>query len=263
MRNFFVLLFVFTTMFACQTDSGSTEPIEEKPVWRDLFNGKDLDGWTIKIAGSPANENYKNTFRVEDGLIKVVYDEYETFNEEFGHLFYNEKFSNYVLHVEYRFVGDQVPNGPGWAFRNSGVMFHAQSPDSMAVEQDFPICIEAQFLGGDTTGERSTGNLCTPGSNVFLADTLFTNHCISSTSKTYRGDQWVNFDLVVWGDSIIHHVVEGDTVLTYAKPHFGQGNETPETPIQPGHFMKAGFIALQAESHPVHFRKVAIMELSE
>lgn len=92
--------------------------------WRQLFNGKDLTGWKVKITGYELGDNFGNTFRVEDGVLKVGYDKYENFGEKFGHLFFEQPFSNYILRAEYRFVGKQVPGGPGWAVRNSGLMLH-------------------------------------------------------------------------------------------------------------------------------------------
>jgi len=243
MKNLLLTLFALCTLAACQ-------PTTPNP-WEELFNGENLDGWTPKFAGSELGVNYKNTFQVQDGVIRVSYNEYDTFSQEFGHLFYKDPFDNYILRVEYRFVGEQVTNGPGWAFKNSGAMLHCQDPASMDVAQDFPISIEAQFLGGDGKSSRPTGNLCTPGTNVFMADTLFTPHCISSTSDTYATEDWVQIDMIVYGDSLIHHVVEGDTVLTYTKPQLDDGT-----------LVGSGYISLQAESHPLEFRKVAIKKLN-
>jgi hypothetical protein len=221
-----------------------------------------MDDWTIKIAGYEAGINFNNTFLVEDGLLKVNYDNYQDFNGEFGHIFYKEPFSNYILRVEYRFTGDQVPGGPGWAFRNSGAMLHCQPPESMGKDQDFPVSIEAQFLGGNGTNERPTANLCTPGTNVYVADSLFTPHCISSASKTYHGDQWVTVEMIVHSAGNIYHVIEGDTVLTYSKPQVG-GNNVPEGfKLTPGTLLGDGYISLQAESHPIEFRKVELLDLS-
>ena len=151
----------------------------------------DLDGWDVKISGHDLNDNFANTFRVEDGLLKVRYDGYDSFNNQFGHMFYREPFSRYVVAVEYRFVGEQARGGPDWALRNSGVMIHSQSAKSMAKDQDFPISIEVQLLGGNGTGERSTANLCTPGTNVVMNGRIETRHCISSASKTFHGEEWV------------------------------------------------------------------------
>jgi hypothetical protein len=236
---------------------------QEQEKWIQLFNGSDLEDWDIKFAKHPLNENYLNTFRVEDGMLVVNYDEWDSIDGEFGHIFYRQPFSYYRLRVEYRIVGEQVPGGAGWAYKNSGVMFHSQSAESMLVEQPFPISIEGQFLGGGEEGDRPTANLCTPGTNVVMDGELVTEHCISSTSETFRGEEWVNVELIVLGDSIIHHLVNGDTVLTYMQPQIGGGGLPEGFPLLDGTLLSSGYIALQAESHPFQFRKVELLDLSE
>lgn len=232
--------------------------------WTTLFNGKDLDEWTVKITGHKINENFGNTFSVRDGVIRVNYDQYDSFKEQYGHMFYNKKFSSYLLRLEYRFVGEQVKGGPGWAFRNSGVMLHCQAPETMVLDQDFPISIETQYLGGNGKDARTTGNLCTPGTNVVLKDELFTPHCVTSNSKTYHGDQWVRAEVLVIRDSIIKHIIEGDTVLVYTKPQYdGKDKWVQQAGLQDGLAIKEGFIALQSESHPVEFRNVKLFNLEK
>ncbi len=235
----------------------------DEKEWIQLFNGKDLNDWQIKITGHNLNENFGNTFRVEDGILKVRYDQYDSFRQQFGHIFFKEKFSYYLLAVEYRFVGDQCKGGPGWARRNSGAMLHSQDPATMLKDQDFPISIEAQLLGGLGEGERPTANLCTPGTQVHMADTLFTPHCISSKSKTYNGDQWVRAEFLVLGDSLIRHTIDGETVLEYTKPEIGGGGVSPVDPkVKIDNTpLTEGFISLQSESHPVEFRKVELLNL--
>ena len=235
----------------------------DESKWIQLFNGKDLSGWDIKITGYELNKNHNNTFRIEDGVLKVCYDQWDQFNGEFGHLFYKEKYSQYKLRVEYRFVGEQVPGGPSWAIKNSGVMLHSQSAKSMGKDQDFPVSIEAQFLGGYTDSERPTNNLCTPGTHVVMNGELITRHCTNSNSKTYYGEEWITVEMVVLGDSIIHHLVEGDTVLSYSKPQIGGGNLPKDYPIPEGTPLKDGYISLQAESHPIEFRKVELLDLNK
>jgi hypothetical protein len=238
---------------------------QEQGDWIQLFNGKDLEDWDIKIRGHALNENFGNTFRVEDGMLKVGYDQYEAFDEQYGHLFHKQKFSSYLLVMEYRFVGEQAKGGPGWATRNSGAMLHSQAAATMGLDQDFPISLEAQLLGGNGTDERTTANLCTPGTNVVMGDTLFTPHCINSSSKTYHGDQWVRAEVLVLGDSIVKHIVEGDTVLVYEKPQIGGGNVSNHDPAvkKDGQLLKEGYIALQSESHPIEFRKVELFNLEQ
>lgn len=252
------LLLSLLLLISCSQAHKKTEP-----QWISLFNGKDLTGWDIKITKHPLNDNYGNLFRVENGILKVSYDQLDSFRGEFGHLFYRKKFSKYKLRVEYRFVGEQCPGGPEWAIRNSGIMFHSQSAESMGLNQDFPVSIEAQFLGGLGKGERSTLSVCTPGTDVDIRGIMAPDHCTSSSSKTFDGDQWVTAEIDVYGDSIIHHIVNGDTVMTYTRPRVGPGLKPEGYPVPDGTPLKEGYFALQAESTPVEFRKVEIMDLSE
>ncbi|MDT8304027.1 MAG: DUF1080 domain-containing protein [Sedimentisphaerales bacterium] len=241
-------LLIMSTLCGCVIEP----PGSSDSQWVSLFNGKNLDGWKVKIKGYDLNDNFGDTFRVEDGILKVSYDQYDKFDERFGHIFYDGTFSHYKLRVEYRFVGEQCPGGPGWAFRNNGIMAHGQSAESMKKDQDFPDSIEVQLLGGNGTDERSTGNLCTPGTHVVMDGKLITQHCISSSSKTYHGDQWVTIELEVHGNEIIKHIIDGEVVLEYERPQLDDGTLISE-----------GSISLQAESHPTEFRKVEILPLEE
>jgi Domain of Unknown Function (DUF1080) len=231
--------------------------------WIQLFNGRDLNDWTIKFAKHDLGVNLNDTFRAEDGLLKIRYDKWSTFSNEFGHIFYKDPFSYYVLAAEYRFVGEQVPGGPAWAIRNNGLMLHTPNPRTMLKDQDFPISIEVQLLGGFGGKPRTTANLCTPGTHVVMKDVLATAHCINSTSKTYEGDQWVRVEVLVHGDELIRHSVDGQPVLEYTKPQIGGGNVTPVDPAVKvdGTPLTGGFISLQAETAPTDFRKVELLNL--
>jgi hypothetical protein len=238
--------------------------VPDQKDWIPLFDGKSLDGWVPKIAGYDVGVNFGNTFRVENGVLKAAYDQYDIFGNRFGHLFYKTPFSHYRIAVEYRFVGQQAKGGPDWAFRNSGIMIHGQPVETMTKDQDFPISIEVQLLGGRGDGTpRSTANLCTPGTNVVMNGKLETAHCVNSTSKTFDGDQWVRVEVEVHGDGVITHEVNGETVLSYEKPQIGGGNVAKHDPAvkKDGQLLAGGSISLQGESHPVEFRKVELLNL--
>lgn len=237
----------------------------DKEGWIQLFNGKDLTGWTPKIKGYELGENFGDTFRVEDGVLKVSYDQYQSFDNKFGHLFYKEPFSHYLLRVEYRFTGEQCPGGPGWAIRNSGAMLHGESPETMEKDQDFPTSIEVQFLGGNGRQERSTANLCTPGTNVVMNGKLITQHCTSSKSKTYHGDDWVTVEIEVRGNKTIKHIIDGQSVLEYDQPQLDERDaHAKELAANAGGIqLSGGTISLQSESHPIEFRKVELKKLAQ
>ncbi|HEC02986.1 MAG TPA: DUF1080 domain-containing protein [Phycisphaerales bacterium] len=236
-----------------------------KSRWIRLFNGKNLDGWKVKITGYELGDNFGDTFRVEDGVMKVCYDKYEKFDGRFGHIFHEEKFSHYILRLEYRFVGDQTPGGPGWAFRNSGIMMHCQSPESMRKDQDFPVSVEVQLLGGNGKNKRTTGNTCTPGTHIVMNDQLVTRHCINSSSKTYHGDQWVKMELEVHGNGLVRHKINGEVVMEYERSQLDEKDKDAKKLIAAGadKMLSEGYISLQAESHPCEFRNIEIMPLEQ
>ena len=233
--------------------------------WIELFNGKNLDGWIAKIAKHDVGDNFANTFRVADGMILARYDGYGgNYDAQFGHLYYERPFSYYIISTEYRFLGDLYPGAPSYTLRNSGVMIHSQDPRTMPRDQNFPISIEVQLLGGLSDGKpRTTGNMCSPGTAVTFQGKFDPRHCINSTSKTYDGDQWVRSEALVLGDSIVKHIINGDTVLTYTKPQHALGVVAGFDPAQlhDGKLVGSGYVALQAEGHNVDFRNVRLLNL--
>lgn len=238
---------------------------KSKGKWVSLFNGKDIKDWMVKIHHHEYGVNFGNTFRVDSGVIKVSYDKYDDFNNQFGHLYYKTPYSHFHLKLQYRFYGELQKGAPSYTLRNSGVMFHSQDPRTMPKEQDWPISVEMQFLGGLNDGkERTTGNMCSPGTDVVYQGKKDPRHCINSSSKTYDGDQWVTAELIVLGDSLVTHIINGDTVLQYSKPTIGGGivnRALPEQKVD-GKALTSGYIALQSEGQPVQFRNIEIMDLS-
>jgi hypothetical protein len=233
--------------------------------WHTMFNGKDINDWTTKIHHYEVGVNYGDTFRIEDSIIKVRYDKYDgDFNERYGHLYYNVPYSYYHLVVEYRFVGKLHPGAPDYTIKNSGVMFHSQDPKTILKEQDWPISVEMQFLAGLEEGKlRPTGNMCSPGTNIVYNGIIDPNHCVNSSSKTFFGNQWVRAELIVLGDSLVKHIINGEEVLRYSKPQIGGGvanGYDPNIKID-GKPLTSGFIALQSEGQPIDFRKVEIKNL--
>ncbi len=254
------------------TGAEETPPVEE---WIPLFNGEDLTGWDIKMSGRELNDNFRNTFVWEDDMLRIKYDAYENFDDAYGHMYYKVPYSHYKLRFEYRFTGDQTPGGAEWNVRNSGIMLHSQSAASNEFDQDFPVSVELQLLGGLSDGAtRTTANVCTPGTSVVMGDTINHQHCISSSSKTYDGDQWVSSEAVVLGGEAMHFLVEGDTVLSFQQPQIGGwdpggrmfaawgfARDTTMWKDRTGQILTEGYIALQAESHPIDFRKVELLVL--
>jgi hypothetical protein len=257
MRTLVTLLTLLIVQSAAPADWRSAPPAD----WQLIFNGRNLDGWVVKLAHHDAGDNYADTFRVENGVIRVMYDKYGDFGARFGHLFYKQAVSHYVLALEYRFFGDQAKGGPGYARLNSGVMVHSQAPETILKDQDWPISVEAQFLAGNQT----TMNVCTPGTDIFMNGTLVKAHCTNSSSRKYVEDgAWVQVQVEVLGGDAIRHYIDGHLVLAYEHPTIGGGVATGFDPAikVDGRRLTSGYIGLQAESQPVEFRNIRLLDLT-
>ncbi len=236
----------------------------EESKWIRLFNGKDLNDWVVKINHYDPGVNFDSTFSVQDSTIRVRYNNYGEFNDRFGHLFYKKPFSRFHLKVEYRFTGMQQPGAPTWTNLNSGVMFHAQDPSTIKKEQDWPIAVEMQFLAGLGDGNpRPTGNMCSPGTDIYYQGKKYDGHCLESSSGTYPPGEWVKAELIVLGDSLVTHIINGDTVLQYSKPSIGGGvvSGYDSAVFMEGKPLTEGYIGLQSEGQPIEFRNVLLREL--
>ena len=267
-----IILVLFITLFFSfvqNTEGQSKYTNKGKSViypngkWISLFNGKDLDGWTLKVTGYKPGENPLNGFRVENGILKIDYSKFDKFNGRYGHLFYKEKLSSYIIHVEYRFVGEMLPDAPSFCYRNSGVMVHSQSPESMDIDQNWPVSIEVQLLGSTDSVKQTTANFCTPGTTIYYKDQPTNEHCISSNSKYFPDGEWVNLDIIVEGGKSITNIVNGDTVLVCSKPQIGGYLLPKNYPLPEGTLLEDGYIALQSEGQPLEFRRVDLKKLDE
>lgn len=257
-------LFLLTMFSSC--GKSETKATEEVPAaeWETLFNGKDLEGWTAKLQHHESGDNYENTFRVVDGIIQVNYEGYESFDERYGHLFYKKPYSSFHLKFDYRFTDQWMEDAPSYTYRNSGVMFHSQAPETILKEQDWPISVEYQMLADAGDGKpRPTGNMCSPGTEVFFNGEMDPRHCIGSSSPTFPWDEWVHAELIVYGDSLVIHMVNGEEVLKYTNPQIGGGVANRFDPAYKvdGQMLKEGYIGLQAEGQGVAFKNIEIKEL--
>lgn len=250
----FLLILVIVIFQSC--NQPPKQDIEEK--WVSIFNGKDLEAWTPKIKGEAFGSDPLNTFIVEKGVLKVSYKNYDRFYNRFGHLFYKTLFSKYRLKLQYRFVGDQAKGGEAWAEKNSGIMLHCQDPKTIGINQDFPSSLEAQLLGGvNDTIPRPTGNLCTSGTHITIDGKLIKEHCITADAPTFYGEEWVEAEVEVYGDSLIRHYINGKPVITYTKPI----KDIPNDSLNHLKPLTSGYISLQSESHSIEFKAIEVMEM--
>jgi hypothetical protein len=254
-------LHLFLLVLLCCTQPKKQEQEEQ---WIKLFNGKDINDWIVKVHHHDPHVNFGNTFRVEDDMIKVRYDQYDDFNDQFSHLYYKTPYSHFHLKLEYHFTGELQKGAPEYTILNSGVMFHSQDPRGILKEQNWPISVEMQFLAGLGDGKpRPTGNMCSPGTEIVYNGELYKDHCLNSSSRTFEKDEWVKAELIVLGDSLVTHIIDGDTVLQYTKPTMGGGvvNGYDSAIWQPGKPLTSGYIALQSEGQPIDFRNIELKVL--
>jgi 3-keto-disaccharide hydrolase len=242
---------------ACAATPGTASA----PSWESVFDGHSLSGWTPKIVGQPAGQDADRLFRVEGGAITVSYDAYSEFSGQFGHLFYTEELSDYRLRFEYKFFGDQLAGGPGWAFMNSGVMVHAQAPGSMQIDQAFPVSVEAQLLGKRSSATpRTTANICTPGTHISMQGEMVTRHCINSGTEADLAGIWVEFEIEVRGGALMRLLIAGEEAFRLETPIYDT-SDRDAIAINASGPVTHGYFALQAESHPVAFRNIQLLRL--
>ncbi|OIQ36400.1 MAG: hypothetical protein BM563_10915 [Bacteroidetes bacterium MedPE-SWsnd-G1] len=255
MKKSIFLITIYAMLLSCST---------EKSEWKILFNGKNLDGWVEKMQHHELGENYKNTYRVVDGKIQINYDGYDKFENRYSHLFYKKSFSSFHLKFEYKFTDQWLDDAPIYTYKNSGVMFHSQAPETILKEQDWPISVEYQMLAEAEEGKsRPTGNMCSPGTEVIFDGEMDPRHCISSSSPTFKWNEWVQADLIVYGDSLVIHKVNGIEVLRYTNPQIGGDVANRYDPNQKldGKLLSEGYIGLQSEGQGVEFKNIKIKEL--
>jgi hypothetical protein len=269
MKSAFLAALTFGFALAGTAQGQALNPVSEQKAapgdWHSLFNGRDLSGWTVKINKHPLGENFGDTFRVEDGVIKVSYDRYDKFDGQFGHLYSNQAYSSYILRLEYKITGKAIEDSPPWAKLNSGVMIHSQSPMSMGLNQPFPSSMEFQFLAVGATAGKQSGNVCTPGTNLEMKGKLLTDHIIDSNSKLFPLDEWVAVEVEVRGNEEVIHRINGVEVLRYQHPQLDPKDESGQPLLAAGAPLQLSFghIALQAESQPIWFRNIRIRQLEK
>jgi hypothetical protein len=259
----YLRLLIITLPFLLQAYSSKTISKQTKTSkkWISLFNGKDLKNWKPKITGFPLGENFGNTFRVEKGILSIRYDKYDSFRNRFGALYYDKKFTNYRLKVEYRFVGNTTPGAPSWGFKDGGIQYHCQSPSSIGITQPFPVCLEFNLHGGNGKEDRPTGEACVSGINIEINGKRNTSNCtMPHVKRTFHGEEWIAAEIDV-NNGKITHFVNGEKVIQYENPRLDSTNANAKELVTAGNdIVRDGYISIQSNSHPMDFRKVEIME---
>lgn len=176
---------------------------ENTGEWIDLFNGKDLTGWT-------ASEN-TGSFKVEDGILVASGDR--------SHLFYsgdleNAQFRNFEFSVDVMTT----------YLANSGIYFHTKYQEEGWPERGFEVQINNTHIGGGDYRElKKTGSL----------------YGIRNTYKTYVKDSvWFNVHFIVQNKHVMIEV-DGRKIVDYmeaADPSQQKLHSRPDSLLTPGTF---------------------------
>ena len=231
--------------------------------WIRIFDGQDLNGWIPKVAGAEAGENYRNTFRVAGNVLRVSYEDYDTFGDHFGSLYYNKRLSRYWLKLQYRFVGEKVQGAPGWAYKNSGIQLHSQAPETLARDQRFPVSVEFDLVGGRFVGSRPTGDVCHNGTSVTINGVPLTEQCSKVSDVTVRDESWVSVLAKVDGATVVQQAINGNLIVEYSNLKLDERDPDARRLITAGAglALDSGFISLQSNGAPIEFRDIEILPI--
>jgi len=211
------LLIIFSSVMSLATLTGCAQ---KKMLW----NGKDFTGWKLRLPG--CDEEPASVWSVKEGVIHCN-------GVPNGYLRTTEEYSNYKLHLEWRWVeGD-------YRKRNSGVLVHVLGPDKI-----WPKCIEAQLHSGDAGDFWLIGGtaITVEGKRTESSRRPMRVKKMKQSSEKPIG-QWNEYDIFCKADAIRCYV---NDVLQNA------GTDASVT---------SGNIALQSEGAPIQFRNIYIEPL--
>ena len=231
-----------------------TDLLSQGPVTNSTANSVDENAysnkWVPKVLGEAAGSDASGIFEISKNIVNIRFDKKDSFDRRFAHLYLDKKVRPpFSLSADYRFFSYQAKGAPNWAYRNSGLMLFTDSPFDIPQDQDIPKSIEAQLLSADPKRIRTTGNLCTPGTQVEIDERLVTQHCIYSTSTSFTGDDWVNIEVQVDTAGQVSHFINGEKVFSYRRIQNDDGT-----------LLLDGFIALQAESQNMQFKNLLLKQ---
>lgn len=181
-----------------------------------LFNGTDLSNWTFFLRDPAVNP--ATVFTVQNGVIHIT-------GEPFGYMRTKEVYSNYKLHVEYRYPTELT---------NSGIFVHTQGPDAI-----WPQTIENQLKAGNA-GDY----VCMSGADMINRVNKLSSVVAKSVPSAEKAvGEWNTVDIVCNGNTITTYV--NGTLMNKGK----------------GLSITKGSICLQSEGKAIEFRNVVISPL--
>lgn len=197
---------------------------EQKPQERQqLWNGKDFSGWTLFLPGDSVA--VEDVWSVKDSVIHCK-------GKPNGYMRTNESFSDYKLHVEWRWVEEGS---------NSGVLLHIQGEDKV-----WPNCIECQLQSGNAGDIILIGpSSVTRGDSTYAITEGWQQVPKLEDSSENPIGEWNTYDITCDGNKITSYV-----------------NDVLQNEVTDASFSE-GPIALQSEGAPIEFRNVYIEPLNK
>lgn len=206
-----LLLVLVLTMPCARAQAPATGPLPERVT---LWNGRDLDGWKLFI--NDPKVDAASVWSVAGGGLR-----FDT--KASGYLKTGRSFSNYHLHVEWRWPKEAPAN------TNSGVLVHVHGPDAI-----WPLCFECQLKTGNA------GQVVGMGLDIPAAPLLNNRKRapkLADSSEKPLGE-WNTYEIYCRGDTI-------ECFVNGVRQNFVE-----KLPVA------AGAIALQLEGFPIEFRSV-------
>lgn len=201
----------------------------DAPVFRDLFNGKDLAGW-VNVNTAP------DTWRVENGMLVCT-------GQPTGVMRTERQYENFVLHVEWMHT---EPGGNSGMFLWSGPRANPGSP--------FPDGVEVQMLELDWPELHKQNGITPPA--AYVHGELFGVGKVKTAPDNPRGTrsmsienrckgrgEWNTYDVVAV-DGVIKLSVNGKFVNGISRTS-----------------QKKGYICMESEGAKIYFRNIRILEL--
>jgi hypothetical protein len=246
-----------------KSDLSQTSDTEEED-FKTIFNGKNLDGWYLKIK-SGDKEMAKKVFTVKDGMIHIFGDQFPKDyklntgeNDTYGLICSEKTYSKYILRFEYKW-GEKLANDfEKWQYV-SGLYYH------MINDFVWPIGIQYQVRYDHTISRNHTGDFIRPAGanyNWFCNENetyLHPNNGgkqdlksgfmhLAKPTKNFNAlnNKWNQCEIIVMGDQYAIHKLNGEIVNMAFNLELG-----------------AGFFGFQSETAEIFYKNIRIKEFDE
>ena len=247
------------------------EPKASSEGFSPLFNGKNYDGWYIKLKDGDEALG-KRVFAIEDGMIHVFDDSWpdeidldEGTDATIGMLYTKKEFQRYHLKFDYKWGKRKANYFAKWHY-DAGVYYHISD------DKIFPTGVEFQIQYKQKNDTNGTGDLIRPPGQTYdwYFDPKTSKYLnpdeggiLYDNQKSYQGrswlheaketknfkglnDEWNACEIIVMGGDYSIHKLNGEVVNMAFNLN----------PIK-------GIIGFQSETAEIYYRNIEIKEFEE